>query len=37
MTLILEKELIAYQKKPYDIHHSEAKEKIRKIRGLIYK
>ena len=29
------KELLAYQKKPYDIHHSEVKEKIRRIRKLI--
>jgi hypothetical protein len=29
------RELLAYQKKPYDIHHAEAKEKIRKIRKLI--
>jgi len=29
------KELLAYQKKPYNIHYSEAKEKIRRIRKLI--
>jgi len=29
------KELLFYQKKPYDIHCAEAKEKIRRIRKLI--
>lgn len=29
------KELLTYQKKPYDIHHAEVKEKIRKIRNLL--
>ena len=31
------KELLAHQGKPYDVHYAEVKEKIRKIRGLIYK
>lgn len=30
------KELLAYQKKPYDIHHAEVKEKIRKIRNISF-
>jgi len=29
------KELLAYQKKPYNIHYAETKEKIRRIRKLI--
>ena len=32
---ILEKELLAHQKKPYNIHYAETKEKIRRIRKLI--
>ncbi|CAH1760398.1 5642_t:CDS:2 [Entrophospora sp. SA101] len=31
----LKPNLLAYRYKPYDIHHAEVKEKIRKIRGLI--
>jgi len=29
------KELVAYQGKPYKIHHAEVNEKIRKIKKLI--
>jgi hypothetical protein len=31
----LKPNLLAYRYKPYDIHHAEVKEKIRKIKGLI--
>jgi|SRR6185437_7252207 len=29
------KELLAYQKKPYDVHYAEAKEKNKRIRNLL--
>jgi len=31
------KELLAYQKKPYDIHYAKVKEKIKRIRSLLEK